>query len=84
MGPSASAREQGKASSIVFRILLLSGSIRTLVLLYMMTTNLAETNTNTWKMGIGVGAGAGGRGGGTLQGWGFTPIAALQSWPLKA
>ena len=83
MGPSASAREQGKASSIVFRILLLSGSIRTLVLLYM-TTNLAETKTNTWKMGIGAGAGAGGRSGSTLQGWGFTPIAALQSWPLKA
>lgn len=49
-----------------------------------MMTNLASANANTQKMGLGVGAGAGRRGGVTLQGWGFTPIAALQSWPLKA
>lgn len=49
-----------------------------------MMTNLAGANTNMQKMGLGVGAGAGRRGGGTLQGCEFTPIAALQSWPLKA
>lgn len=71
MGPSALSREQGKASSIVFHILLLSGSIRRLALLYMMT-NLA--NTNTHKMGTGAGAEAGRRGDGTPQGWEFTLI----------
>lgn len=83
MWPSASAGEQGKASSSILHIFLLSGSIRRLVLPYM-TVKLASSNTNTWKTGIGLGERVGRGGGGTMQGWGSTCVAALQSRPSKA